>query len=73
MDKTIALVVVATVLLLTSLAVISIGTNFLNSLDDDADSMKDQRCSFQIQQYCDGDADLSEVDNSCYETTPSCS
>lgn len=66
MKSTLALVVAASVLMMTGLTVMLMTSNSIGVLDDDADdTKKDGRCSFQAKQYCQEKADIGQVDEEC--------
>lgn len=70
MDKTIGLIITATVVMVAAVMVVSIGSSSLTDFDDSADSLQDQGCQFQ-QDRADEDPDFDESDISddCQENS----
>lgn len=65
MDKTLALIVTAAVLLITTTSLIFLGFTHLNSLDENADQTRKTECNFQVRQYCQGKVKLDQVEDRC--------
>lgn len=66
LDKTIALLVTAMILIVTALAVLTLGDSQLNQFMDAGDqSSTDVGCHLQLEKYCDGDITLEDMNPVC--------
>lgn len=61
MDKTIGIIITATVIMVAAVIVVSLTSSSLTDFDDSANELQDQGCEFQ-QDRADEDPDFDESD-----------
>ena len=69
MDKTIGLILTATVVMVAAVIVVSLTSSSLTDFDNSADNLGDQGCQFQLDQVeNDPNFDQSDVSERCQNT-----
>jgi len=69
MDKVLAIIISASVLLVAGVIVLTIALPSLGNLDSFSDSSKSTACQNQINKYKNGDIGIKEVDQECIDAS----
>lgn len=72
MDKTLSLVMTATVLIILAATVVMFATDGID-LSSDADSISSQACEQQAEQFEEGEITCSAVTSNCVDHVEGCS
>ncbi|MFB6199934.1 MAG: hypothetical protein ABEJ83_03580 [Candidatus Nanohaloarchaea archaeon] len=71
MDKTLALIVGAAVVMILGMTAAVMFSQAIKGVDQGTDNVRqDSSCNYQINQYCRGNAEAAQLDSKCLKYIP---